>query len=115
MENLNMKNLNLTITKNPSDSVYDPVDRFSDYGVRVNDKVEFMIPNDNDWSYGYISELRKDQITVKLYENGQYVGDMSINKNLFNEIDLQIYNEYRGSDNDSIGMGCYENWENVWY
>ena len=36
-----MKNLNLTITKNPSDSVYDPVDRFSDYGVRVNDKVEF--------------------------------------------------------------------------
>ena len=104
--------------KNPFDSVYPSVDRFSDYGVRVGDSVEYRIPGSvkHDYVRGMISELRKDGIRVKIFDSEVESRYANLPIELFDEFQLEIFDENRGCDDSAIGLsGCYEPWRRVWY
>ena len=102
--------------KNPFDSVYPSVDRFSDYGVRIGEAVEYRIACSKELSRGYISELREDRIIVRHYNNGEYESEARLPKNLFDEFQLEIFDDNRGCDNSAIGLsGCYEPWRRMWF
>lgn len=102
--------------KNPFNSNYPSVDRFSDYGVRIGDAVEYRIPGSSDYTRGYISELREDRINVRTYTNGQFETEARLPKSLFDEFQLEIFDDNRGCDNSAIGLsGCYEPWRRMWH
>ena len=101
---------------NPFDSKYPAVKQFSEYGVRIGDAVEYRIPGSNELSRGYISELREDRITVRHYNNGEYESEARLGKSIFDEFELEIFDDNRGCDNSAIGLsGCYEPWRRMWF
>ena len=101
---------------NPFDSKYPAVQQFSECGVRIGDAVEYRIPGSNEISRGYISELREDRITVRHYNNGEYESEARLGKSIFDEFELEIFDDNRGCDNSAIGLsGCYEPWRRMWF
>lgn len=110
------KNSKRSEVMNPFDSKYPAVKQFSEYGVRIGDAVEYRIPGSNELSRGYISELREDRINVRHYNNGQYESEARLPKKLFDEFELEIFDDNRGCDNSAIGLsGCYEPWRRMWF
>ncbi len=96
--------------------VMEPVQQFSNYGVRIGDAVEYRIPGSNELSRGYISELREDRIVVRHYNNGEYESEARLGKSIFDEFQLEIFDENRGCDDSAIGLsGCYEPWRRMWF
>lgn len=100
--------------------VMEPVQQFSDYGVRIGDAVEYRIPgideSISEYVRGYISELREDGIRVRFYTNGEYKTEANLPKSLFDEFKLEIFDENRGCDDSAIGLsGCFEPWRRMWF
>ena len=98
----------------------EPVQQFSDYGVRIGDAVEYRIPgideSISEYVRGYISELREDGIKIRFYNFGKYESEAHLPKSLFDEFDLQIFDENRGCDDSAIGLsGCFEPWSRMWF
>lgn len=102
---------------NRFDSNYPAVKQFSDNGVRIGDAVEYKIPGiESLVQRGYISELREDRIIVRHYNNGEYESEAILGKSIFDEFQLEIFDENRGCDNSAIGLsGCYEPWRRMWF
>ena len=101
---------------NEFDSTYPAVQQFSDYGVRVGDSVEYIVTGYKDYSRGLITELRKDQITVKLYDNDENIKSATLNERLFDQFDLHIFDDNRGCDDSAIGCdGCFVPWKHMWF
>lgn len=89
--------------------------------IEVMDSVTFR--QDGSFLRGMIKELRKDGMTIKVYEkdfrsdyHGEFEGYMmDINESQFDDLQLEIWADGRGCDNSAIGVsGCYEPWHCVW-
>ena len=103
---------------NPFDSKYPAVQQFSEYGVRVGDAIVYRIPGSikHDYVRGMISELREDGIRVKIFDREVQSRYANLPKSLFDEFELEIFDDNRGCDNSAIGLsGCYEPWRRMWF
>ena len=90
--------------------------------IEIWDSVEFKINGVHH--RGFIKELRKDGMSVKVIEQdfvNSYHDEsfdafmLDINESEFDSFKLEIWSDGRGGDNSAIGVqGCHEPWKLVW-
>ena len=96
------------------------VEQFNDWSVRKYDGAEFKL--DGKHYHGIITKLSEEGIMFRPFDidydrpdNGERFPVMFISILNFDDVEMEIWDEYRGSDNSAIGLsGCFEEWRHVW-
>ena len=96
------------------------VERFNDWSVRQYDGAEFKL--DGKWYHGIITKLSEEGIMFRPFEidfnrpeGDERYPEMFIKITDFDNINLEIWDEYRGCDDSAIGLsGSFTQWRHVW-
>ena len=99
------------------------VERFNDWSVREFDGAEFKL--DGKRYHGMISKLSEEGIMFRPFTineeraNGEDWAEqyplMFVRLTDFDNVELEIWDEYRGCDDSAIGLsGSFTQWRHVW-
>ena len=96
------------------------VERFNDWSVRQYDGAEFKL--DGKWYHGMITKLSEEGIMFRPFEidfnrpeGDKRYPEMFVRITDFDNVNLQIWDEYRGCDDSAIGLsGYFTEWRHVW-
>lgn len=99
------------------------VEKFNDWSVREFDGAQFELEGKR--YHGMITKLSEEGIMFRPFTineeraNGKDWAEqyplMFVRITDFDNVNLEIWDEHRGSDNSAIGVpGSFENWRHVW-
>ena len=99
------------------------VEKFNDWSVRQYDGADFVL--DGKRYHGMITKLSEEGIMFRPFTineeraNGEDWAEnypqMFVRISDFDNINLEIWDEYRGCDDSAIGLsGCFTKWRHVW-